>query len=313
MINISADMVRTLAARGEQPTLDYKREDYDWSSKAAANAELAKDLMAIANNLSAGMTGYILVGVENDGNIVGVRTRHLDDAALHQKIPGLLNRPPRFLYQAVDIDGLSVGVYTIEHAPRTFFPIRSSPPLEAHVALYRLGTSTAKASPDQIVDWWRADNSLEVKRQELQLQQLEADLALRATLDIDSPRADATKLHLVVTVRNLGARTIDVVRTRYQIIWTQTARSKLGEGGLPLGFTPYFEETVGKPNQSILPREQRHFEFEWDRVDALAQLVNAGGSIEGWRGEWFGVDVEYDLVNDVGRTFAYKSAWWGSP
>jgi hypothetical protein len=313
MININADVVRTLAARGEQPTLDYKRDDYEWASKAAANAEFAKDLMAIANNLSAGMTGYILVGVENDGNIVGVQTRHLDDASLHQKIPGLLNRTPRFLYQPVDVDGLSVGVYAIEHAPRTFFPIKSSPPLEAHVALYRLGTSTAKASPDQIVDWWKADNSLEVKRQELQLLQLEADLALRATFDIDSPRADGTNLHIVVKVRNVGARTIDVIRSRYQIIWTQTARAKLGAGGLPAGFTPHFEESVGKPNQSILPGEARSFEFEWDRTTALAQLTGAGGSIAGWNGDWFGVDVELDLINDVGRTHAYKGAWFGSP
>jgi len=50
-VTISADTVRELAARCERTTLDFKKKDYDWQAPKASNAELAKDLMAMANVL----------------------------------------------------------------------------------------------------------------------------------------------------------------------------------------------------------------------------------------------------------------------
>ena len=112
-MTLTAELVRELAARGESPTLDYKRDDYDWSAKPA-NAELAKDLMAMANLLGpSAQPAHILIGVTNVGDLVGIQSKHMDDAQLHQKVRDLLNCIPAFSYQAVDVDGLSVGVYTI--------------------------------------------------------------------------------------------------------------------------------------------------------------------------------------------------------
>ena len=68
---VTADMVRELASRGEGPTLDYKRDDYDWPDTARSNAELAKDVMTVANGLQRGSEpGYILIGVNDNGDIV---------------------------------------------------------------------------------------------------------------------------------------------------------------------------------------------------------------------------------------------------
>lgn len=93
---INDDKVRELVARGESATLDFKTTDYDWSATAKkdSNAELAKDLMAMANVLRADSEpAYIITGVTNTipHTIQGVPPNsHVDDATLHQKVQGLL-------------------------------------------------------------------------------------------------------------------------------------------------------------------------------------------------------------------------------
>ena len=102
----------------------------------------------MANSLAADELGYVLIGVENNGTICGITTPHTDDADLHSKVRPLLNARPRFQYAAVDVDGASVGVYEIRGGGRPFFPIvDSQPSLWRHVALYRDGTATDRASP----------------------------------------------------------------------------------------------------------------------------------------------------------------------
>jgi predicted HTH transcriptional regulator len=68
-VSINADKVRELATRGERSTLDYKRDDYAWGS-ATANAEFAKDIMAMVNAPGpSAEPAYILLGVDDDGTI----------------------------------------------------------------------------------------------------------------------------------------------------------------------------------------------------------------------------------------------------
>src|ERR1044071_9600300 len=76
-MSLTPDEVRELATRKEGTLLDFKCHDYEWgNSKKAANAELAKDLMAMANALSPGAApAHILIGVENDGTITGIPRR----------------------------------------------------------------------------------------------------------------------------------------------------------------------------------------------------------------------------------------------
>lgn len=160
-VPISADKVRELAARGARTTLDLKGVDYPWAAGKTANAELARDLMALANVLGPHASpAYILIGVQNDGTIVGVPpASHLDNAALHQKVKDLLNKMPLVSYCPVEVDGLSVGVYEITPGGRPYFPLRDAEPsLQKHVAKYRDGTSTETASPSMVLEWHREDD-----------------------------------------------------------------------------------------------------------------------------------------------------------
>jgi len=153
---ISADKVRELIARGEGTAIDFKRQEYDWKTKPN---EFAKDLMAMANSLPTGASSaYILLGVDDDGSIVGLPA-HLDDAGWHVKVKHSLNRTPTFSYTSVDVGGASVGVVEIASGGRPFFPIRDAPPLVRHAALVRDGTSTDVASPAQILEWARLDET----------------------------------------------------------------------------------------------------------------------------------------------------------
>ncbi len=158
---ISADRVRELAARGERTTLVLRTENYDWEAPRIANAELARDLMALANVLGPSASpAYILIGVRSDGTIVGVPpASHLDEGSLRQRVKDLLNKVPRFSYGPIEVDGLSVGVYEISPGGRPYFPLKdAAPSLEKHVAKHRDGTATETASPSMVLEWSREDD-----------------------------------------------------------------------------------------------------------------------------------------------------------
>jgi Putative DNA-binding domain len=160
-VPISADKVRELAARGARTTLAFRQEDYRWAAGKSASAELARDLMALANVLGPSASpAYILIGVQHDGTIVGVPpASHLDNAALRQKVKELLNKVPQFSYRTVEVDGLSVGVYEIMPGGRPYFPLRDAEPaLQKHVAKYRDGTATETVSPSMVLEWHREDD-----------------------------------------------------------------------------------------------------------------------------------------------------------
>lgn len=123
---LDADTIRSLAAQREGTRLDFKSQQYDW--KSDGNLELAKDLMAMANALGPrGGNAHILIGVQelsdHSGQVVGVApSDHLDDASMHQKVQGLLNRVPDFSYVQVEVDGASVGVFEVRPGRRPIFP-----------------------------------------------------------------------------------------------------------------------------------------------------------------------------------------------
>ena len=172
---ITEQKVRELAAHGEHSRLDFKRDMYDWS-RSGTNAELAKDLMAIANELHAhAEPGYILVGIDDDGTILGVPpTSHVDDADLHQKVANLLNEIPPFSYSVVDTGGLSIGVFEIRPGRRPYFPVKDSgASLRRRVPLHRNGTSTDVASPLMVLEWAKQDDPNLHRLRSLELRELE--------------------------------------------------------------------------------------------------------------------------------------------
>ena len=178
------EFLRALLARVEGPALDFKTSFYE--NNDAGNAELAKDIMAMANALPGGATerAYLLFGVRETkagAEAVGLELpAWVHDANLHQKVSTFLNRCPAFLWQAAELDGRPIGVIAISGGGRPYFPLRDKGVLKRHVPLVRVGSSTDIASPDQVVAWAEEDHGGLVRR--LELQKLEAELAVRAVL-----------------------------------------------------------------------------------------------------------------------------------
>jgi len=151
-MSINEAKVRELAARAEDHRLDFKSGLY------SSNAELAKDLMAIANLLPPGSTGYLLLGVrqrpDETGEIVGVDLGSDRDSNYQQKIAHKLNRSPRFTFFPLRLQEGEVGVFEITGiGERPYFPIVDEEKLKKFIPQKRLGSSTAHASPDEVKDW----------------------------------------------------------------------------------------------------------------------------------------------------------------
>jgi len=113
---MNAGQVRRLIAQGEGPTVEFKRE-IDLSSREG-QAEFCKDLMSLANIMrSMGKTSYLLIGVEDTGEIVGMKT-----PLTHQQLKSaadLYCQPPVvFRYWQGLVDGKLVGVVIIPQSYR---------------------------------------------------------------------------------------------------------------------------------------------------------------------------------------------------
>ena len=154
------DLIGDLLRRKEGPTLDFKLEHHD------KGTELAKDIMAIANNLGIGERGYVLFGVAEDatektGIVVGLTTAAPDDATLQQQVKDKLNRAPQFTCQPFTIEGRTIGVLQITgDGKRPYYPTKNSAAvLTRHLPLKRLGSSTDSASPLEVLEWSRRRRS----------------------------------------------------------------------------------------------------------------------------------------------------------
>ncbi|MCS7251353.1 MAG: ATP-binding protein [Anaerolineae bacterium] len=113
---MNARFIKGLIAQGEGPTLEFKRE-LDLSIREG-QAEFCKDLMSLANIMkSVGKTSYLLIGVDDDGTVVGMKSpltaRQLKDAA------DLYCQPPVvFRYWQGLVDGKLVGLIIIPQSYR---------------------------------------------------------------------------------------------------------------------------------------------------------------------------------------------------
>lgn len=181
--HVNSDDFRNLCARREGPQLDFKESFYENSD--VGNAEFAKDIMAIANALTMGTTGHILVGVretsDKTGEVIGCTLANwVTDANLHQKARSFLNRLPPFSLHTLEVDGFTVAAITIEAGQRPFFPLRDKGPLRRNIAVVRLGSSTDVASPDEIIGWAKQDENIGARK--LEAEHLEAQQVLKPRL-----------------------------------------------------------------------------------------------------------------------------------
>ena len=153
------DKLEQLLRESECTYLDFKRDQYPFAGASdQAKSELLKDILAIANADKQG-DGYILLGVEeargSRSRVHGV-TEHLNDHDLQQFVAAKLNRPLKFSYEVVPCDGVTIGVIHIPAQDRFFYLKKEYGKLQANIAYYRLGSSTAQATPDELYRWGKA-------------------------------------------------------------------------------------------------------------------------------------------------------------
>jgi hypothetical protein len=131
---LSQSKIQELLSAGESSRLDYKLR-YDLTNDAAKN-ELAKDASAIANFLyQTSGQGYLILGIEDNGNIVGVNLVDYTEPRIQQIISIRTDPPPIFTVHQVVYSGANLVVIELRRNPSgphqvklnnkiTGFPIR---------------------------------------------------------------------------------------------------------------------------------------------------------------------------------------------
>lgn len=146
--------IRQLLREPESTTLDVKRDQYAFTKATDdLKSEIIKDIISFANTPRT-TDAHILLGVtEHKGRpatITGI-TSHPDDAHLQQLINSKTNRPVHFTYQAITIDNKEIGIITIPPQERPTYLKHDYGKLRANTVYLRRGSSTATATPDEII------------------------------------------------------------------------------------------------------------------------------------------------------------------
>ncbi len=145
--------IEALLNEDESTSLDFKRDQYPFDSATdEQKAELLKDILAFANSWRRS-DAFILIGVQE---VRGGRSQplgvanHLDDASLQQFVNAKTNRKVDFRYEAVPVDGVTVGVVHVPLQDRPTYLTKDFGKLKANTVYIRRGSSTDHALPDEI-------------------------------------------------------------------------------------------------------------------------------------------------------------------
>lgn len=154
------ELIGRLRYESEGESLDFKAEQYRFVGGTLEDkAELLKDVLAFANSWKRN-DAYILIGVrETKGGpaeVVGISS-HLDDADLQQFVNGKTQRPIRFSYRELQIDGKTIAVLHVPLQERPFFLTARYGKLDPNVVYVRRGSSTAPAKPDEVARMGREE------------------------------------------------------------------------------------------------------------------------------------------------------------
>lgn len=142
-------LIEILLYRGEGTTLDYKVQQYAHDGASPDDkGELLKDILAFSNAWRD-ETAYILIGVNNSVEIVGL-DKDLDDSRLQQFISEKTNSPVTFSYRSVNYKGVKLGLYTIPVQARPIFAKKQYGKVLPDTVYVRRGSATATAKPDEI-------------------------------------------------------------------------------------------------------------------------------------------------------------------
>lgn len=153
-------LVEELLYEEEGATLDFKQEQYFFTStNDYQKSEILKDILAFSNAWRR-VDAYILIGVEE---VKGGRSKpigingDLDDAQLQQFVNSKTQRPINFKYYSVLVDGVKIGVINIPVQTRPFYVKKDYGKLKRHVVYIRRGSSTDEATPEEVHDMGRSE------------------------------------------------------------------------------------------------------------------------------------------------------------
>jgi hypothetical protein len=159
---ITTDLIERLRYESESDALDFKEDQYRFDGATdEEKSELLKDILAFANSWRR-TDAYILIGFRevkgSQAQIVGI-TKHVDDAQLQQFTNSKTQRPIRFAYHALTMDGKNVAVIHIPLQERPFFLTSKYGKVAEHRVYVRRGSSTAVAKPDEVARMGQVEHS----------------------------------------------------------------------------------------------------------------------------------------------------------
>lgn len=137
----------------ENESLDFKSDQYDFiNADDREKSELLKDILAFTNSWRR-VDAYILIGViDGKGKLSTVKSinNHIDDASLQQFVNSKTNTPIKFSYIPYSYDNKDVGIIKIPLQKRPVYLLKDFGKLDKEVVYIRRGSSTDKASIDEI-------------------------------------------------------------------------------------------------------------------------------------------------------------------
>lgn len=149
-------MYKKLLYESESSVLDFKSEQYRFNKEISIHmkSELLKDILSFANAWKR-ETAYILIGVkenkEGKATVTGINSS-LDDAQLQQFVNEKTQRPIDFIYKEVLLENKNIAVIEIPTQKRPVFLRKNYGKLKKNVVYIRRGSSTAEATPDEIIE-----------------------------------------------------------------------------------------------------------------------------------------------------------------
>lgn len=152
-ISVNEELLESLLHQPEGTFLDFKEAQYRFVGASTTDkSELLKDVLAFANSWRL-TPAYVLIGVREikggRSQVVGV-VDHLEDADLHQFVNNKTQRPVDFSYERFRTDGVEIGIINIPLQERPIHARNAFGKVEAGAVYIRDGSSTRKATPDEV-------------------------------------------------------------------------------------------------------------------------------------------------------------------
>ena len=150
---VDSELLEQLLHQPESQFLDFKEAQYPFvKASDIEKSELLKDILAFGNSWRH-TSAYVLIGVREvkggRGEVVGVGN-HLEDASLHQFVNSKTQRRVELAYEVFATEGVEIGVIEIPLQERPIYIRHMFGKVEAEAVYIRDGSSTRKASPDEV-------------------------------------------------------------------------------------------------------------------------------------------------------------------